>query len=129
LGRRARWWMRFRSKGRRPDFPEKRLYTVSDLQAGEWKSYSIGARDEAARPLKRRPEAHAAMHGGGVGSLLRWPSGRRVGRWDGLTPLRFSKSICYMAAMKLRHAVALALVGWYLILPPPDTNGRLRLGR
>jgi hypothetical protein len=47
--------------GRRPDFPEKRLYTESDLQAGEWKSYSIGSRDEAAA-TKRRREANAAMH-------------------------------------------------------------------
>jgi hypothetical protein len=54
--------MRFRSKGRRPDFPEKGLYTESDLQAGEWKSYSIGSHDEAARPLKRRREADAALH-------------------------------------------------------------------
>src|SRR5438552_3630253 len=35
----------------------------------------------------------------------------------GLPPLRFSRSLCYMAAMELRHAAALALVGWYLITP------------
>jgi hypothetical protein len=27
--------------------------------------------------------------------------------------------------MKLRHAAALALVGWYLMVPPPKVAGRL----
>jgi hypothetical protein len=32
--------------------------------------------------------------------------------------------------MKLRHAAALALVGWYLMLPPPaPSGGRLRFER
>jgi hypothetical protein len=28
--------------------------------------------------------------------------------------------------MNLRHAAALALVGWYLMMPPPDNVGSLR---
>jgi hypothetical protein len=34
------------------------------------------------------------------------------------TDLRFSGRLCYMADMKLRHAAALASVGWYLMVPP-----------
>jgi hypothetical protein len=33
---------------------------------------------------------------------------------DGIGPFRFSGRLCYTAAMKPRHAAALALVGWYL---------------
>jgi hypothetical protein len=40
-----------------------------------------------------------------------------VERKAGLPPLRFSKSLCYMAGMKSRYIAALALVGWYLIAP------------
>ena len=36
----------------------------------------------------------------------------------GLPALRFSKSLCYMADMESGHAAALALVGWYLMMPP-----------
>ena len=32
--------------------------------------------------------------------------------------LRVSGPLCYTAGMKTHHAVALALVGWYLLAPP-----------
>jgi hypothetical protein len=31
-----------------------------------------------------------------------------------------------MAAMKVCHAAALVLVGWYLILPPVGSDGRIK---
>jgi hypothetical protein len=33
--------------------------------------------------------------------------------------LRVSGRLCYTADMKPSHAAALALVGWYLMVPPP----------
>ena len=55
----------------------------------------------------------------GSGRAARVADGERSGR---VAALRFSKSLCYMAAMKLRHAAALALVGWMIIIAPPGVS-------